>query len=336
MQTLPAVEGRTCRELFGITPHTQQRSGAQNRPPPSNGFSVLNASSFNNSVSTDLNYRPDKVLQIMSNWKVKFNGGLNGLSVDNFIYRVEALTSQTLQGNFDLLCGNSSSLFDGKANDWFWRYHRSVSSIRWQDLCRALRYQYQNSRTDVDIMELIRERKQKSNETFDSFYESIVAKRLRAPLADELLVEIIRRNLLPEIQHEILNLEIKSLQQLRDTCRRRKFFMENMRRQHGIAISRPVQMSKRVSELEVDEVEMTSEVSLSAKEVSAINLICWNCGKVGHRYQDCLENRTVFCYGCGAPNTYKPNCSRCSSKNGRQGAQKCALLSTKPQKQDLK
>lgn len=126
-------------------------------------------SGFGTNAYTELQSRPDKVLQVMSNWKVKFNGGLNGLSVENFIYRVEALTAQTLQGNFELLCGNASSLFDGKANDWFWRYHRSVKTIHWAELCRALREQYQDSRTDIDIRELIRERKQKSNESFDCF-----------------------------------------------------------------------------------------------------------------------------------------------------------------------
>jgi len=35
--------------------------------------------------------------------------------VDNFIYRVEALTHQTLEGNFSVLCSNAIILFDGKA-----------------------------------------------------------------------------------------------------------------------------------------------------------------------------------------------------------------------------
>lgn len=44
--------------------------------------------------------------------------------------------------------------------------------------------------------ELIRDRKQKPNESSDTFYKSIVAltDKLKTPLRDEMLVEIIRRN----------------------------------------------------------------------------------------------------------------------------------------------
>lgn len=82
--------------------------------------------SFNNSGSNLSSIRPDKIGHIIHNWKIRFSGELRGMSVDNFLYRVEALTIQTLNGNFNLLCDHISTLFDGKANDWFWRYHHSV------------------------------------------------------------------------------------------------------------------------------------------------------------------------------------------------------------------
>uniref|UniRef100_A0A1A9VAU2 Uncharacterized protein n=1 Tax=Glossina austeni TaxID=7395 RepID=A0A1A9VAU2_GLOAU len=72
------------------------------------------------------NYASDKIGQIIYNWKIRFSGGLSGLSVEAFLYRVEALTRQVLEGDFKLLCRHASLLFDGKAEDWFWRYLRSV------------------------------------------------------------------------------------------------------------------------------------------------------------------------------------------------------------------
>lgn len=155
---------------------------------------------------------------------MKFSADLRGMSVDNFIYRVEALTNQTLNGNFDLLCNHISTLFD--ANDWFWRYHQSVQSIKWSLLRDALRKYYKDSRTDIDLREMIRDRKQKGNENFDSFYELIIeiSDRLSEPLSERVLVEILRRNLLPEIQHEILNFKVNTVSELRDICRRREFF----------------------------------------------------------------------------------------------------------------
>lgn len=201
-------------------------------------------------------------------------------------------------------------------------------------MCRALRQQYSDSRSDVDIRELIRDRKQKQGESFDNFYESVVelTDRLKEPLSNIMLVEILRRNLLPEIQHEILNLKITSLQELRDICRRREFFLQDIRRKSGLGFSRPSLGSKRVSELDEllvnDDVESLDEAS---EQISAVSLSCWNCHQTGHRYQECLANRTVFCYGCGLPDTYKPTCKNCNPKNCRTGAQSSAPKQRKPE-----
>jgi len=101
-------------------------------------------------VGSDLGQRPDKVGHIINGWKLRFNGH-DGLSVDNFIYRVEALTHQTLEGNFSVLCSNASILFDGKAREFYWRYHKSSRSLGWISLCEALRKQFRDTRTDVDF-----------------------------------------------------------------------------------------------------------------------------------------------------------------------------------------
>lgn len=83
-QTLSAVENRTFRELFGLVPNSENQGNIQPRSNQVAGNSFLNMSPGPSS-STDLVSRPDKVLQIMSNWKLKFNGGLNSISVENFL-----------------------------------------------------------------------------------------------------------------------------------------------------------------------------------------------------------------------------------------------------------
>jgi len=155
----------------------------QNRPYERNlsyrndNAAVKNAGSpiSHRSIGSDLNNRPGKVVQILNGWKLKYSEV--GVSVDNFIYRVEALTHQTLEGNFAILCRNASVLFEGKAYEFYWRYHKSVSRVQWDTLCFALRTQFREERDDVDVEELIRNRKQKTNESFDSFYDSVHAKR---------------------------------------------------------------------------------------------------------------------------------------------------------------
>lgn len=254
--------------------------------------------------TTDL--RPDRVSQIITNWKLRFTGkGL--LSVDDFIYRAEALTQQTLEGNFVLLARYSSNLFEGSAAEWFWRYHKGVQDLRWAELCAALRTRFKDARTDRDIQAAIDSRKQKLHESFDEFSEAIaaMADHLSCPLTDSYLMGVLRSNLLPEIQHELLHIPIQSVAELRQAVRRHENFKQQMSRMPSLN-ARPVQ-KKSINELaeQVDS-DLESEVEV-VDDVAAIEVECWNCQGKGHRYHDCSAERRVFCYGCGKPDTYRPS-----------------------------
>ncbi|XP_043063199.1 uncharacterized protein LOC26534985 [Drosophila yakuba] len=272
---------------------------------------------------TDLVQRPDKVGQILNSWKLRFSGSPEGLGVDNFIYRVEALTQQTLEGNFVALCSNSSLLFDGKARDFYWRFHKSVREVRWDSLCYALRKQFRDTRTDVDIREAIRDRKQKEKEDFDSFHDAIMQlmDSLETPMSERDVVDTLSRNLRPEIRHELLNVNVGTVDRLREICRRRERFLDDVRRSHSYQKNIPFR--KNVSEL-IEEIHLDDAVEFSEDgdegEIGAMALICWNCRKEGHRYQDCEGKRKIFCFGCGRPNTYKPSCVKCQ-KNSKMNTQ---------------
>lgn len=133
-------------------------------------------------TSDTTDFRPDRIGQIMANWKLRFTGK-GYLSVDDFIYRAEALTRQTLEGNFELLAIYSCNLFEGSAAEWFWRYHKGINELRWLDLCEALKAQF-FLRTDRDIQAAINRRKQKPHECFDDNSQSVaaMADHLSAPL----------------------------------------------------------------------------------------------------------------------------------------------------------
>jgi len=199
------------------------------------------------SASSDLFDRPDKVVHILNGWKIKYSGV--GVSVDNFIYRVEALTRQTLNGNFNLLCRNISVLFEGKSNDFFWRYHKANGEILWERFCTALRLQFRQSRDDGDIEELIGNTKQKPNETFDSFYDTVseLVDQLEQPWTANKLVRVLRNNLRPEIRHEILNLDVRTVSELREICKRREAFLADVRRCSSYAKDTP--FKREISEV---------------------------------------------------------------------------------------
>lgn len=259
--------------------------------------------------------RPDRISQIIANWKLKFSGR-SGIFVEDFIYRVEALTTQTLDNNYELLARYVSNLFEGSATEWFWRYHKSVSEIRWEELKHALRVQFREERTDVNIRAAIDRRKQKENESFDEFYEAIVqiADKLSEPLPEAYLLASIKSNLLPEIQHELLYEKIETLTKLRSIVRKREVFFQTIQKPVGLK-PRPAPRAAPRFVHEVD-IDSENESIASDSEVAAINQTCWNCCKSGHRYQDCLAARRVFCFGCGQADTYRPTCPKCSnSKN---------------------
>lgn len=107
---LPSVGRQMLEQLLGLPSNTAGNQDSSNR----SGDDNLNAS-----VAINSSLRSDKVGHIIHNWKIRFSGDARGMSVDNFIYRIEALTHQTLNGNFDLLCRHISTLFNAKASDWF-------------------------------------------------------------------------------------------------------------------------------------------------------------------------------------------------------------------------
>jgi len=65
-------------------------------------------------------------------------------------------------------------LFAGKARHFYWRFHKTSPVLRWDLLCQAFRKQFRDTRTDVDVREDIRDRKQKEKEKFDSFHDAIM------------------------------------------------------------------------------------------------------------------------------------------------------------------
>lgn len=79
-----------------------------------------------------------------------------------------------LNSRLELVCGNASVLFDWKAREFNWRFHKTAGSSKWDLLTDALGKQFRDTRTDVDLKKAIRDRKQEDRESFESFYDAIV------------------------------------------------------------------------------------------------------------------------------------------------------------------
>ena len=261
-----------------------------------------------------------KIANLINSWDIKFDGSPR-LSVENFIYRIESLVYDTLNGNFQLLCEHAQCLFNKEAKDWYWQYRRSVNRVSWRNLCDALRTNFEHHRSDIDIKEDMRARKQNTTESFDEYKNAVlrIAENLSSPMREQEVVDTLLRGLRPRIRQQLLYVNINSLAELRRLCIKG----ENLLRE--IAKTEPSNRNnfpRRINEISED-IPPSSENSIVSNEVySEVNevsrkLICWNCRKDGHRYFDCVEKRTIFCYGCGSVGTYKPNCVKCNSENSK-------------------
>lgn len=281
-------------------------------------FSVSNSSRLSN---------------LISSWEIKFDGSPN-LSVENFIYRVECQTIDTLGGDFQLLCSHLQNLFTKEARNWYWRYRRSKEKITWSELCAALRKEYSLGKSDTDIKESMRARKQGINESFDEYKNAIlkIAEELKRPISEEELVEIVQRGLRPRVRQQLLYVPINgSMSALRQCCIKGESLISELSKTNIGNLGGPFKTSatqqalgkRNIQELELNSEELVGEEHQLITEVEEIakrgKLTCWNCRKEGHTYFDCLEERSLFCYGCGAIGVYKPNCVKCLSGNGRKG-----------------
>ncbi|XP_044316580.1 uncharacterized protein LOC123037875 [Drosophila rhopaloa] len=164
-------------------------------PSVSQGQNNQERMSRSNSISADIG----KIVNVISGWKLQYNGSRNGMPVGKFIYMVTALTNDCLDGKFEILCDHIHILFSGRASEWFWRYRRTVDKVVWKSLCSSLSSYFHDPLSDDDVRELIRDRKQQPNESFDEFHNAIMllVDRLQYPISESQLVSVLKRNLRP-------------------------------------------------------------------------------------------------------------------------------------------
>lgn len=294
-------------------------------PPPQNANISNHNLSLNNSENTT-SVRTDKITSLIRNWNIKFDGSNKALSVDEFIYRITSMTKEHLNGNFDIVCGNLPVLLADKALHWYWRYHKKVAPIRWGDFCIALKYEYKDMRSNYDLREEIRNRKMRPGESFEIFYDSIcsILDRLETPMVEAEIVEILVRNLRPDIRHELLYVPVYSIAHLRKLVQMREnLFSDDIYRRHMLgknsSSSQPLRrnIAEVVGENKDVEIEDPMDQIDEINQNSHARFTCFNCEEPGHHWEDCLQERKIFCYGCGMKNVYKPQCTKCGGEKSR-------------------
>lgn len=290
-------------------------------PPMSSANRNGVAENIPNLARPSSSIRAEKVSSIIQSWHIKFDGGRDGMQAQDFLYRVRSLTEQNLLGDYQILCDHLHLLFVGRANEWYWRVHRANPRFTWQSFCEEFRKKFEDTDDEMDVWEMINSRRQGDQESFEDFQFAIekLIGRLQKDVSERSLVRILIHNSKSTLRYELMHLGITTLAKLREEIRTHEQFCKLVKTTKSKFDPR-----SRISELECETAQQISE------EVSAIQrkqLICWNCDKPGHRFDDCLEIRSIFCYGCGAKNTFKPKCPSCNpSENRVRDAQNKSIL----------
>lgn len=286
----------------------------------------------------------------MSKWNLTFSGKDSDMWVDDFLFRVETLARSANIG-LDVLPLGMHYLLHGTAQDWFWIYHRNNPQATWAAFADEMRHQFSSTETELELYDKVRNRKQRSGESFAQFSVDVctLAARLRNPLAEADLLEHLRANMNVGLRTALLYHPSPNLRALRDAAKTYEKLVNTK-----VDLRLPSRHINEVSELhqgphpnvqavympphaqgstssqhqyqyfEPAGIEAFSRNGAAPAVPVATNradlLTCWNCDEMGHTFLDCeVATKNVFCYGCGTKNVYRPSCPKCLQGNLRQG-----------------
>lgn len=265
-------------------------------------------------------------------WNLKFSGDLKGVSVHNFLERVDEL-KVARNVNDEQLFASAIDLFEGKALLWY-RSNRSRFTT-WKALASLLSKHYEPPDYRSRLLNDIMSRTQDTSEGIVEYLSCMTAMfRRYGQVTEELQLGIITRNLAPFYSTQLP--VVRTLEELEDACI--KLETKKYRADNYVPPSR-----KRNSYVEPD-LAFVSGPSCSAwsapvhemhsvpdnRRVSANrnvtfdrgssvnrNAACWNCQKLGHHISECDSPKKLFCYGCGTQNVTLRTCPHCAkSGNG--------------------
>lgn len=291
------------------------------------------------------NGRPSFVHQ-MAKWNIKFSGSSTDLHVDEFLFRIETL-ARSAGIEMDALPLGMHYVLHGQAYDWYWIFHREFPNAVWESMKSAIRNQFSAVTDEFELWDLVRSRKQQPHENFGQFYLAVaaIASRFDQPLAESHLVRLLRSNMNHQLKNALLYHPTPSLRALQEAAKQ----FEKLYTETSVDHSRYRPPVRRVSELDFSDGQLQYQQPTGFPEASTVYetfhdnsgngsipmvieavadnriarpsmapVICWNCDDIGHTFQDCqVATRNVFCYGCGAKNTYRPNCAKCAQGNAK-------------------
>lgn len=280
----------------------------------------------------------------LSEWGVKFNG--DPKSIFTFLERVDELAQARKVTNDDLF-RSAVELFVGDAFVWYRSVKGTVSD--WDSLVSRLKADFLPANFDDELWDQIKGRKLKKSESVVIFIAHLenLFKRLSREPAEVTKVKVIRQNLSSEFIAQLALVEISTVSELRNLCRKLEESLHSRAK-----VSPTVQVcacstaTRPVPQPTVDRVPSSTpkyraDRTQSLPSRNSVNtgtssgtpgpslpipstsrapvncqdqkgLTCWNCGRPNHSYRTCTSSRKKFCFRCGQPEVTVKTCPRCS------------------------
>lgn len=258
-------------------------------------------------------------------WNICFTGTTNNESVISFLEKVESI--RIARGvNKDDLFKSAGDLFKSQA--WTWYNNNKTRFQSWDQLTKKLKDDFLPYNYDENLLDEIRNRTQASNEKVALYIMNMegLFNRLTEKPSEKIIIDRIRRNLLPTYISQLALLDIDTIDELVVKCKKLEESLTWSERYKSPTVN------KNFSYLEPDlscpnfyESHFHKNKSFSkpddgrkpnfqfAKQISTLK--CWNCFKDGHSHRECRRQKRIFCFGCGLEGVNKTACPKC---NGNQ------------------
>lgn len=309
------LEKEECFRIASISLKTPPSS-----PTPVSVNGTNNTSSPPAAANFSFNHVP------VHKWNLTFSGESNE-SLTVFLERASELREARNVSESELL-SSAVDLFSGPALIWFRSIKHTIST--WPDLESLLRETFLPTDYNDELLAEIRKRTQGENEhvvMFIAHMQGLFAKLNPKPDESE-QIRIIRKNLSPYFLSQLALQTVTSISQLTSLCKRLNETRKQIDNYHppsssNKSLPEPSLSYSHFTETSPSNNNVNNLSSSSRLDLSSDKIKCWNCRRTGHSYSDCRSPKSLFCYGCGRPDTFKPKCPACNpasspiSKNGQ-------------------
>lgn len=340
-QTIWTTQEEFRRELTSIRESISQIGNApttsSNRPPE-----MLHNFTSSQTPNSNRRWEQNRIVENtnvkLEKWKISYDG--TG-SVSDFLFKVETLCTRSKCSDEHLL-SNFHILLEGRAESWYWLFSRQNRNITYAFLRNALIKEFEHSESDHEVLLKISLRKQQFKETYDDFHASVVAMNLRLqnPLPDVTLIDIMKRNLNPNLRFLMFNSDSRDINDFRDIARKAEKVLRETKLQTSNIVT-----SRNINEIDtlLPEVCGSEYVDPQVEALKLPNkkfnhdysgIKCWNCLEFGHSYIYCSEEiKKPFCFKCGQKGTLTPKCPNKHSFLGNRKVGEMATGDTRPHPQ---